>query len=53
MYLIVTCFPLILLSIRSRRINAILLLFMITWYVTAGLGLIALLGFAPVTPEAA
>lgn len=51
-FLIVTFFPLILLPIRSRRINAILLLLMITWYVAAGLGLFALLG-APGMPEAA
>lgn len=50
MFLIVTFFPLILLPVRNRRINAILLLFMIAWYVLAGLGLFALLG-APGVPE--
>lgn len=50
-FLAVTFFPLILLPIQNRRINALLLVFMIAWYVTAGLNLWVLLGLAPGMPE--
>ena len=48
--LLITLFPLLPLSIRDRRINAILLLVMIAWYLAGGLGLFGLLGAPTAEP---
>ncbi|WP_426042371.1 hypothetical protein [Brevundimonas sp. TWP2-3-4b1] len=50
-FLVVTLFPLVPILVRNRRINAILLLVMIAWYLAGGLDLFILLGLAPGTPE--
>lgn len=49
---LITLFPLLPLLIRNRRINAILLLVLIAWYLAGSLGLFILLGLAPGMPEA-
>ena len=49
---LITLFPLLPLLIRNRRINAILLLVLIAWYLAGSLGLFILLGMAPGMPEA-